>query len=87
MADKPKKEIKFCKSCFTPMHEPNHFAREDFESRYCKWCCDENGELKCKTDIKRQMVTYCIDVKKMGEKEAKDFVKAQMHKLPEWRKC
>lgn len=86
MADNMGREIKFCKSCFTPMHQPEHFAQEEGNSFYCSLCCDDSGTLRDKREIKAEMISYCMNVRGMDKKEAKDYVLEHMHKLPEWRK-
>ena len=51
----------FCDSCGMRMEDPEDHGGENKHNPYCKHCCDENGNLKSREEVRRNMIKFYIE--------------------------
>ena len=75
-----------CQSCGMPMKKPEEFGGGDTNSKYCKYCCNEDGSLKSREEVRKNMIKWVMDNKGAPKKEAQKAVDELMNKMPAWKK-
>jgi hypothetical protein len=77
---------KTCESCGMPMKEVTDFGGNNPESKYCRHCTDENGNLQ-DFEIRLTGMTKFISSKmNVDEETAEKIAKENMGKMPAWEK-
>jgi len=75
---------KYCESCSMPMTKKEDFALGNEKSKYCTYCCDEEGNLKTYDEVFNGMVAFAMKNTEMTKEKAKEAVAQNMAKLPAW---
>ena len=71
---------KFCYSCGLPLNEQSN-------SRFCKYCSNEKGELKSREEVKQGIAGWLMQI--TPEDKNTDYIKraeSYMNAMPAWAK-
>jgi catechol 2,3-dioxygenase-like lactoylglutathione lyase family enzyme len=74
-----------CESCGMPMNSLRMRGGGIESNPYCAYCCDVNGELKSRKDVRDSMVKFYMNERGVGLKEAEKKVDELMKWLPAWK--
>ena len=73
-----------CGSCGMAMEKPHDFGGGRTENKYCIHCCDINGNLKNREEVKKGMMSFFLKSKTKTKEDAEKFVDDYMKKMPAW---
>jgi hypothetical protein len=80
--ERRRKMDKFCYSCAAPLNMPDFKGPAE---NYCKYCTDENGNLKSKEEIQQGVAQWFkIWQPNIDDKKALDRAKNYMKAMPAW---
>ncbi len=74
-----------CESCGMPMKNVELRGGKKEECKCCVHCCDEEGNLKSKEDVKKGMINYYVEHEGKSKEEAEKLVDEYMTKMPAWK--
>ena len=80
---KIKEEI--CQSCGRPMKKPEDHGGGDINNPYCSECTDEQGHLKPRDVVKKNLIDYYISLKQCSWDEAETVVEEILKRMPAWK--
>ena len=73
---------KFCYSCAVPLDLPDFKGPAE---NYCKYCTDENGNLKPKEEIKKGIAQWFLGWQpNLNEEKANERAENYMKSMPAW---
>ncbi len=75
----------FCSSCGMPMKNKEDHALSDETKDYCKYCADENGNLRSYDEVLENWSNFIVKSEDISKEEAVRQVKKQMEKLSAWK--
>lgn len=75
----------FCDSCGMRMEDPEDHGGRDIYNPYCKHCCDVNGNLKPRNEVRAGMVKFYMEKYDYPKQAAERFVDNFMSKMPAWK--
>lgn len=78
-------DVKNCESCGMPMRQTEDFGGGNPENHYCRYCCDESGQLKSYEQVFAGMTQFVIQTQGMAREQAELAVKESMAKMPAWK--
>lgn len=74
-----------CESCGMPLERADDYVRQDPKNKYCKYCTDENGNLKSKEKVREGMIQLRMKmtgkIRAQVEKEIDEYMK----QMPAWK--
>ncbi|RLE39660.1 hypothetical protein DRJ17_00510 [Candidatus Woesearchaeota archaeon] len=79
-----RKDVDCCESCGMPMESVEMRGGAKPDNKYCKYCCDENGNLKSKEEVRKGMIEF-YKAQGKSQEEAEKFVDDYMKKMPAWK--
>lgn len=77
---------KFCESCGMPMDKAETHGAGNKDNPYCIYCCDGNGKLKSKRDVREGMIKLFMNEMNKNREEAERTVDKTMEKMMAWKK-
>ncbi len=78
-------EQKVCESCGMPMKMPEDFGGQNPNNKYCKYCTDENGNLKSFNEKIHDLKNLFMRTQNLGEPQALKLAKEYLIKQPAWK--
>ena len=73
--------MSFCQSCTAPLDNPEFKGASDI---YCKYCTDENGDLKSYEEIKKGITMSFLGWQDVSEEVASQRAEYFMKAMPAW---
>ena len=67
-----------------PMERTEDFGGKRMGNRYCRYCCDENGNLKSREEVRQGMITFRMKAMNETRAQAGKAVDEYMRKMPAW---
>ena len=77
--------MKLCESCGMPLEKPEDHGAGDPKNRYCRYCTNEKGELKKKSEIREGWIEFTMKSQGKSREEAEKDVDAAMDEMPAWQ--
>jgi len=74
-----------CESCGMPMTEAEMHGGGKVENPYCCYCCDEQGNLKSREEVREGMINFYMQHQGKSREAAEKFVQQVMSRMPAWR--
>jgi hypothetical protein len=74
-----------CESCGMPLLKPSDFGGMNEKNKYCSHCSYPDGNLKPRHEIRENMVTYFMRMKRCERPAAEKFVDELMAAMPAWQ--
>ncbi|MBD3387841.1 MAG: hypothetical protein GF416_02225 [Candidatus Altiarchaeales archaeon] len=82
-----------CESCGMPMEKLGDFGGGKMENRFCVHCCDGEGNLKSREEVRSGMARFMMSPEgetMLGRKiesieEAEKLAEAHMSNMPAWK--
>ena len=68
-----------------PMLKPSDFGGMNEKNRYCAHCTYPDGNLKPRHEIRENMTTYFMKMKRCERPVAEKFVDELMAAMPAWQ--
>jgi AcrR family transcriptional regulator len=76
---------KLCRSCAMILHVQNDFPEGDTSSEYCRYCTDEDGNLKSFHDVLDTMTSFFERTQILNTTAARRAALAVLAKNPAWK--
>ena len=77
-------EHKICESCGMPMKKIEDFGSQNSESKYCKYCTDNQGKLKSYVEKIEDFKNLILKTNDFGEEQAEKMAKEHLKQFPAW---
>jgi len=74
-----------CESCGMPMKDISDFGGRNLENKYCKYCTDENGNLKDFQSKLNDTIKFITSRMGVDNSVAEKIAKENMAKMPAWK--
>jgi len=78
-------EEKICESCGMPMHSPEDFGGGKPGNLHCKYCTDEQGNLKDFDTRLEDLTRFVISRSGVDRTVAVQMARENMAKMPAWK--
>jgi len=79
-------KARICESCGMPMKNIEDFGGQNPENKYCKHCCDKQGNLKSYKKKVMDFKNLLIKTNDFGEEQAEKMAKESLKQFPAWEK-
>lgn len=79
-------KFKRCESCGMIMYQLSDFGGESLENDYCKYCCDEDGNLREYSSNLYDTTNYIRNNYGVNFKEASEMAKNHFSYMPVWKR-
>jgi hypothetical protein len=79
------KKVDMCESCGMPMQNDELRGGKQPENKCCVHCCDAEGKLKSKEEVREGMISYYVEHEGKSKEDAETFVDEYMTKMPAWK--
>lgn len=76
---------KTCISCGMPMKELKDFAAKDTDKDYCRYCANEDGNLKSYEEILAASIPFAMNEYNMSREVAEIETPKYLKTLPAWK--
>ncbi|UCD19082.1 MAG: TetR/AcrR family transcriptional regulator [candidate division WOR-3 bacterium] len=74
-----------CESCAMILHRATDFANQDTTNRYCRYCTDEQGNLRSFDAVLKTMTTFLEKTQVLNKKSARNAALVVLAKNPAWK--
>jgi len=74
-----------CESCGMPMKSIEDFGGKVIENKYCKYCTDNQGNLKPYNEKIANIKSLLIKSNDFGEEQAEKMAKEKLKQFPAWK--
>lgn len=74
-----------CESCGMLIQKAEDHGAGDIENKYCKYCADEQGNLKSKEKIREGWINFSVKSENISREESEKKVDEEMAKMPAWQ--
>jgi hypothetical protein len=78
-------EQKKCESCGMTMANIEDFGGKNSESKYCKYCTDNQGKLKSYAEKVDDFKNLILKTNDFGEEQAEKIAKERLKQFPAWK--
>ena len=75
---------KICASCGLPLEKPQDFSMGDEQSIYCRYCADENGQLKSYEDVHEGLASFLMFSQDLDESTSEKMADSMLKESPAW---
>lgn len=76
---------KICESCGMPMREIADFGGKKVENKYCRFCTNEEGELKDFHIKLDEAINFIVSRMSIDRGVAEKIAREDMAKMPAWK--
>ena len=78
-------ENKICESCGMPMKSTDDFGGKFSKNKYCKYCTDNQGNLKSYNEKVADFKNLFIKTNDFGIEQAEKMAKEKLKQFPAWK--